>query len=471
MKGEDIFDGITDIPDRQVREAERPPKKKRRRLPWMGAVAAVLAVALGLGVLLRPGGGPDGSTVTTYALAEPQYPEQPEYSEENWDAWRPVQRERRARAAEYDGALTGFLTAAVPALLSDAGDGNAVCSPLNVYMALSMLAEVTDGGSREQILNLLGAEDLEDVRDRASALWAVNYIDDGTVTSLLANSLWLDAGMKYAQDAVDTLAETYRASSFRGEMGSEGYDQALRDWINANTGNRLTREVEGLGFQEYALLALASTVYYRAKWQSEFKKSANTTGPFHAPGGDVEAVYMHQSTGGSLWQGQGFTALYRRFENSGNMWFILPEEGVAVGQLLSGELPAFLADPFGWENSVEYSQIRLAMPKFDVSDSRDLTSTLKSLGITDVFDPSKGDFSPILPDWRDGVSVSRVDHAARVTVDEEGVEAAAFTVIPADTNAAEDRDRIVDFILDRPFLFLITGDDGLPLFAGIVNRP
>lgn len=36
-------------------------------------------------------------------------------------------------------------------LLSDASDHNAVCSPLNIYIALSMLAEVTDGNTRKQI--------------------------------------------------------------------------------------------------------------------------------------------------------------------------------------------------------------------------------------------------------------------------------------------------------------------------------
>jgi hypothetical protein len=28
----------------------------------------------------------------------------------------------------------------------------------------------------------------------------------------------------------------------------------------------------------------------------------------------------------------------------------------------------------------------------------------------------------------------------------------------------------IDFVLDRPFLFVITGEDGLPLFIGIVNQ-
>ena len=29
----------------------------------------------------------------------------------------------------------------------------------------------------------------------------------------------------------------------------------------------------------------------------------------------------------------------------------------------------------------------------------------------------------------------------------------------------------MDFVLDRPFAFVIESQDGLPLFAGIVNEP
>ncbi|MCH5231965.1 MAG: serpin family protein, partial [Muribaculaceae bacterium] len=66
--------------------------------------------------------------------------------------------------------------------------------------------------------------------------------------------------------------------------------------------------------------------------------------------------------------------------------------------------------------------------------------------------------------------VSQVQHAARVKVDEEGCEAAAYTYIGMPTSGMPPADE-VDFILDRPFLFAITGDSGLPLFVGTVNQP
>ena len=96
-----------------------------------------------------------------------------------------------------------------------------------------------------------------------------------------------------------------------------------------------------------------------------------------------------------------------------------------------------------------------------------LKSGLKSLGITSAFGHD-ADFSPILSEqeaWLDAVN-----HAARVKIDEEGVEAAAYTVM-AMAGAAMPPEDEMDFILDRPFLFVITSRDDLPLFAGVVNNP
>lgn len=100
-----------------------------------------------------------------FALAEATYPESAPYPNEAkysgakyeaaYDAWSADRRARNTAASSVDGALDDYVRAALPALLSGADGKNAVCSPVNVYMALSMLAEVTDGDTRAQILSLL----------------------------------------------------------------------------------------------------------------------------------------------------------------------------------------------------------------------------------------------------------------------------------------------------------------------------
>ena len=64
--------------------------------------------------------------------------------------------------------------------------------------------------------------------------------------------------------------------------------------------------------------------------------------------------------------------------------------------------------------------VNYSVPKFDISSQTDLTSGLKALGITDVFDPDISDFSPMTDDM-DGIFVSQAQHGARVAIDEEGV--------------------------------------------------
>ena len=81
----------------------------------------------------------------------------------------------------------------------------------------------------------------------------------------------------------------------------------------------------------------------------------------------------------------------------------------------------------------------------------------------------KADFSPSLGNSGPAF-VSSVNQATRVTVDEEGVKAASYIEMPT-AGAAAPPEEIIDFTLDRPFLFVIASYSGLPLFAGVVNQP
>ena len=128
----------------------------------------------------------------------------------------------------------------------------------------------------------------------------------------------------------------------------------------------------------------------------------------------------------------------------------------------------FTSNKYDWEQQ-KYLFVNKSIPKFDVSSRLDLKDGLKALGITDVFDPDRSDFTPMVTDADVPVILSGADHAARVIIDEEGCTATAFTIVTI--GAALPPDEEVDFVLDRPFLFCITGDSGLPLFVGIVKDP
>lgn len=475
MNSQDIFDGVTDIREDLINGAKDAPKKQKRwsKRRWLGTVAAVLVVAILGGIFLRPGGG-----LTAYAIAEPEYPKMARYpsglaqfSEKAYDAWWEDVRAQRRDLGDTSNLQRFFAQSAQTFLSGDEGQ-NRVYSPLNVYMALCMLAQLTGGESQEQILALLGSDSMDTLRQQASDVWNSNYRDDGALTSILASSLWMNQNVKYNRETMGILAQDFYAASYQGEMGSERFNNALQSWLNKQTSGLLKEQAGNIELDRETILALATTIYFKAKWHDEFSKGMTSPETFHAPGGDVDADFMHQRDSQSYFWGEKFTAVSQHFEQGGSMLFLLPDEGMTPEELLADtEAMEFLffANLNVWENQ-KFLYVNKSIPKFDVSSQYELSEGLQKLGIVDIFDPAVSDFTPMTTDVEVPITLSQANHAARVIIDEEGCTAAAFTVI-ANAGGAAPPDDEVDFILDRPFIFCITGDSGLPLFVGTVNYP
>lgn len=384
-----------------------------------------------------------------------------------WSSDRERQREK-GNEADYSEKLNSFFKTTAPLLLASENGENSLYAPANIYMALSLLTEVTDGESRAQILSLLGASDTAEQRKNAGALWNKNYCSDGALTSIIANSLWLRDDTDYNMDTLGVLANDYYASSYSGEMGSDYYDKALQDWTNYQTGGFLSDSVQGMHLDPETVLALVSTMYYRAKWSDEFSKSGTSKDTFHAESGDVECDFMHMTSPRNYYYTDGFNAIQLGLIESGGMWLILPDEGKTVGDVLENDkFYSLLSAPNDFTST--HIQVELSMPKFDVKQNGEISKQLAALGITDVFDSEKADFSPLKED-SDGLFLSQVQHSVRVAADEEGVTAAAFTMMAACGTAMPPEEK-VEFNLNRPFIFVITDSDGAPLFAGTVNCP
>lgn len=441
-KSEKIYEAVTNLSDELVENAAARPKKPRRAW-YISAVAALLVVVIAA-ALLHP-----GATGSALAIAEAAYDEY-------------------ERLPDGISAPSECFEALTAQFLSSAGDENAVVSPVNIYMALAMLAELTGGNSRSQLLELIGTDSVEALREQAKAIWRACSRDEEEIQSVLASSVWLRDDIGYVQSTMDTLADTYYASSYRGEMGTADMNKSIQGWLNEQTRGLLEEQAASIETNPLTVLLLATTIYYSAQWTNEFNEDMNYTEVFHAPSGDLDAEYMYTERSMDYFSGEGWGAVRLSLRGGNSMWFILPDEGVSVDTLLENEEVMRLMST-GEVGESEYARVHFSVPKFDIASQLDLIDGLKALGVTDVFDPTVSDFTPMTTDT-DEIYVSEVTHAARVKIDEEGVEAAAFTVIVGDAAAAEPEDEIY-FTLDRPFLFAISSRDDLPLFAGVVNQP
>lgn len=210
-------------------------------------------------------------------------------------------------------------------LLSDATDHNAVCSPLNIYIALSMLAEVTDGNTRKQILDVLNVKDMDVLNKRIEAIWDANYVDTPALKSILANSIWLRNDIGYNEDTLKKLSVEYHASSYSGEMGSESMNQKLQKWTDEHTGELLTEYTKELKLKPESVLALISTVYYKSSWDKDFPKEQTNKGIFHGALGDQSVPMMHNDIITNLYQTEHFQAVGLSLVDSGTMYFFPAE--------------------------------------------------------------------------------------------------------------------------------------------------
>lgn len=481
---EKLNDALNEISDKHIIEAT---KAKKKAPYWFGAVAAVLVAALLVGILWHPSAQlptvqgtlpgdlprpsiPTGTLQLPNLLAGPEYPKMVTSdlvdSSVSPKEWFDSQNAQYNQPAGYADSLDDFFARSIPEFLS--GEGNQAYSPVNLYLALAMLAESANGSSRQQLLDLLGADSIEALRTQAGHVWNAHYSADGLTASILANSLWMDDSSAFNAETVQTLADSYYASLFSGDLGTEEMNEQLRQWINYQTGGLLENQTKELTMDANTVCALVSTICFSAQWKEEFEERNTANGVFHCADKNLVTSFMNRTSNGIYYRGENFGAVRLEITGQNAMWLILPDEGITTQEVLkSGEYLSLTQNYKNWENKKSI-QINLSLPRFDISSRTDLVEGMKRLGVTDVFSPAHADLSNLLAKK---ASVNKIDHAVRVAIDEEGITAAAFTVIETLKGGIDLPSKSIDFILDRPFLFVVSSRDNLPLFAGIVAEP
>ena len=366
---EELNKALDQISDKHIDEAAT---RQRKGFPWIRSIAAVLALVIACtavwaafdsmkpsivpestGSILQgptPGNPSTPSTPTTPSrptipagprpeyptnlggiqspstlqlsslVSGPTYPQMAQYPnsnevvsfskefyelEEIWSAGHAVQYNQ---PKGYADSLNAFWSRSIAQFLS--GEGNRAYSPANVYLALAMLAETTGGNSRQQILDLLGADSIEALRTQAGHVWNAQYCDDGQSTSLLANSLWLDDSYTFKDSAVQNLVNHYYTSIFNGNLPSKEMSQQLQAWLNSQTGGLLQEQVKNQEFSEYAVFALASTIYFTAGWNEEFNPTQTADATFHCKDGNLTTAFMNKTIiSGTYYWGSNFGAV------------------------------------------------------------------------------------------------------------------------------------------------------------------
>lgn len=146
--------------------------------------------------------------------------------------------------------------------------------------------------------------------------------------------------------------------------------------------------------------------------------------------------------------------------------FILPRESQTISSLLGG-LDAKAFQEIQKPNN--YRGVNYKIPKMKFFSSRSLKEPLTSKGLSRLFD--KADLGKMLD--TSAQKISDIKHAVEIEVDELGAKATALTSVRIEPLAAKNPpENTIDFILDRPFIFMIQHrSSGTVLFTAIVREP
>lgn len=413
------------------------------------------------------------------ALAEPEsdvyqvqsvsYPEQADWLNE--EEWSPDEGYLKSLKNFYEEVFKGTL-------ISEKQE-NTACSPVNLYLCMAMLTEMTSGETQSELLEALGQSTVKTVRKQSQKIWNTVYEDNDISKCILGNSIWLNQDISFQQDVLKTISDNYYASTYQGEMGTTQMDQAIRKWVNDMTGDALKEQAEGIETESDMATVLLSSAYFYDQWITPFPKENTKSAVFHnADGSQTKCDFMqHIDMGNYICRKEDFTSVSLGFEkNQKSMWIFLPNEGVTVDEMIEKDIDDILhivSDHTYSDKDGEYAEVTIKLPKFQIETGEvDLIPVMKKMGIDSLFEMDKADFTRLVGEEKEDeykIYADRVVQTSKMAVDENGCSVASYTEVELRCGAALPKNKYT-VNCNRPFLVVIGNSYyGIPIFAGVVN--
>lgn len=386
--------------------------------------------------------------------------------------------------------------------------GAVLYSPINLYMALGMLSEMGDGETRRQLQDGLGGLDEEtSVKNhmcvsaeeqkrkgdrRQTAIRQVSqwlYGKEVSGVCSFGNSVWFSDRYDYSDSMTDILKSSYYAKCASGRMGDTAFDEEIQKWLDHQTGGKLRKEISSnIKTEPDMAMMLLSAANFKDEWEEQvFDRKDTGKDTFYGRNyytcgntteeeklDKVTCDFMNTSWDGLCMENKRFQAVSIPMKNT-RMTLVLPRAGVSFAKVGSAESIKEileLCDPecSKWKQGL----VKLSLPKLQFQSDMDLIPMLQEMGIKDAFQVEKADFGRI---WKNkdketsvpDLYVSRARQAGAVKVDENGCSVASYTEITIKESMMIP-DIQMKMKCNRPFIMMLSDNQGAPLFVGAVSR-
>lgn len=343
-------------------------------------------------------------------------------------------------------------------------DENIMISPASISSALGALSGAGEKKEKDSILKAIGAKNLsiskfnESNRDLAVIC---KYPGDG-ITMNLANSLWLQDGLKPNTNYRNFLKNYYNANISNINFDDTGKAaDIINQWCSDKTKGMITKALDS-GDLENAYMVLSNALYFHGTWTDPFEERLTKKDMFFPYNKDPYQIAMMTKTEEQYYiSTENFKAISIPYGENKDFAIdiIVPENEKGLNNCLDALVKS--KKTVFETYKPQTGRVSLFLPRFQIEYKESIVDMLKKYGL------NTKEYRKLLSNPRTN-EISNIIHATKLKVNEKGTEAAAVTSVTM-TTAVRDQ---ITVRADKPFIFYIYDTKNkLIFFTGIVNSP
>lgn len=338
---------------------------------------------------------------------------------------------------------------------------NQLISPVSVLAALGMCANGAEGETLTQMEQVLGAD--HDTINRYILGYMSNLTQREKSKLSMANSIWFEERLKDVNgEFLQTNANYYGADIYKRTFDEKAKNE-INKWVKNKTDGMIDKILDE-DIDKDTVMYLINALSFEAEWESIYRSTSVRDGIFTTETGEKRNVTFMFSNEGEFLEDENTTGFIKYYKGREYAFAaLLPKENISMTDYIASLTGSKIEDLLSSRDS---SIVYARLPKFSYDYSISLNETLKTLGMTDAFDPYKADLSGIASPADGNIYIREVLHKTFITVDEKGTKAGAVTR----TNTTDGAPPVFhEVFLDRPFVYmLIDCNSNTPFFIGTV---
>uniref|UniRef100_A0A5S6QHF5 SERPIN domain-containing protein n=1 Tax=Trichuris muris TaxID=70415 RepID=A0A5S6QHF5_TRIMR len=348
-------------------------------------------------------------------------------------------------------------------------------SPLSIVNVLCMAYIGAAGETKDQMRNVMFGDFANEDQLRSLFVFLVDLLSPSKqrnkeYTLNGASRLYCQSGFEILKTFTDQLEKLFKSDLVQLDFAeSEKSRGEINSWVSSRTSGKIEQLIPPGVLGSLTRLVLVNAVYFKGDWAAKFPADRTINAPFYLSATyQVQTAMMTDKRKFRYTEDDNCQVLGIAYKgNELELYIILPKKRFQMEQFenqLTGEQ---LQNLFRRCSTCE---VTATIPKFKLEHSFRVKPALQHLGIADMFDCSKANFSEITKNPE--LCVSEFLHKAFVEVNEEGTEAAAASAAVLMNRSAMTQLHPLYFVADHSFLFAIVElDNYMPLFIGRYYGP